>query len=56
MCVQFQKIMAQVRRKKCLPNKESVTGHRCERKNMAAKFKIYMNFNTNFIGICQKQI
>ena len=39
-----------------LPNKNSISGQRCERANMAANCEMFMNWNENFIGIWQKHI
>ena len=41
---------------RCLLNKESISGHRCERTAMVAKCKIFMHCSENIIGICKKQI
>ena len=38
----------------CLSKKESVSVHRCERTNMDAKCKMFMNCSKNLIGICKK--
>ena len=38
----------------CLPNKESLSNHRCERTNIVAKCEILMNCSEHFIGICKK--
>ena len=54
--LQFQKILAKIRKKMCLSNKDYVSGHRCERTNMAAKCGIFMNCYKTFIGIIQKQM
>ena len=40
--------------KKGLPNEEAISGHRCERTTMVAKWEIFMNCSKNFIDICQK--
>ena len=37
-----------------LPNKESMSGSRCEKMNMATKCEMSMNFNESIIGICKK--
>ena len=34
-----------------LPNKEPVSGQRCERTTMASKCEIFINCSKNFIGI-----
>ena len=39
-----------------MPVKESISGHRCERTNMAEKCEMFMNCSKNFIGICKKII
>ena len=57
MCVPFQKILAQIRKKKYVfQKKESVSVHRYERTYMAVKCEMFMNYKKNFKGICQKQI
>ena len=38
----------------CSPNKESISGHRCEGTNMAVRFEIFMNCSKDLIGICRK--
>ena len=44
MCVQFQNILAYNEENKfCLPNKESISGHRFEKTNMAVKCEMLMN-------------
>ena len=35
-------------------NKESVSGHRCERTSKIAKCEMFMNYGKNFIGICKQ--
>ena len=40
----------------CLPNKESINGHRCERTNKAAKCEFFMNCSKQLIGIFKKQV
>ena len=48
MCVQFQKLLAQIRKKEiCLPNKQSISGHKCERINMATKCEMFMKCSKN---------
>ena len=39
----------------CAPSKESLSGHRCERRNMPAKCEIFMDCSENFISICKKK-
>ena len=34
---------------------ESISGHRCERTNVAVKCGMSMNCSKNFIGICKSQ-
>ena len=38
-------------KKICLPKKECLIGHRCERTDMAVKSRISINCSKNFIGI-----
>ena len=40
----------------CVENKESISGHRCERTGMSAKCEIFMNCSKTFIGKKNKQI
>ena len=35
----------------CLPNKESISGHRCKHTNMDAKCEIFITCSKNYIGI-----
>ena len=37
-----------------ISDKEYISGHRCERTNISAKCKIFMNCSNNVIGICRK--
>ena len=36
-----------------VPSKESISGYRCEKNNMAAICQMFMNCSTNFIDICK---
>ena len=39
----------------CPLTKESISAHKCERTNMAAKHEMYMNGSKNFLGICKNK-
>ena len=54
MCGQFQKILAQIRKKICLPTKESISGDRGERISMAVRCEMFMNCSKIFKGTCKK--
>ena len=45
MCTISKPIGINKEKEICLPNKEYICDHRCERANMAAECKIHMNCN-----------
>ena len=40
----------------CLPNKESINGHKCERIGMDAKCEMFMNCSKTSYAFAKKQI
>ena len=54
MCTISEDVGINKEKEICLPNKESISCHRCERTTMDAKCEMYMNCRKNFIGICKK--
>ena len=56
MDVQFQsKVIVRNKEKEiCLSTKEYISDYRCEKTNMVAKFKIFVNCNKSLKGTCKK--
>ena len=56
MCTISKDIDINEEKEICLPNKESVSVHRCERTTMNAKCEVFKNCSENFMGTCQTQV
>ena len=54
VCTISKDIVVNMEKETCLPNKECMSGHRCERSNTTAKCEMSMDCTKNVIGICEK--
>ena len=54
VCIISKLIGIEKNKGRFLSMKGYISGHRCERTNMAAKHKVFMNCSKNFIAIYQK--
>ena len=52
MCTISKDIGINKEKEMFLPNKESISGHRCERKNVEVKCEMFVNCSINVLGIC----
>ena len=44
-----------IKKNKCLPNKEYITGHRYQRTNMAVKFYIFLSVTSHLMDFVENK-